>query len=389
MKEMNSKELFEFIRSADTKIVPELKSILSSYEINKLSIVQLLDSLKGDKNILLIDARSEKEFEESSIPFSKNFPVLTNSERHNVGLIYKNYSQSAALWLAMEYANPKSESLKNFLDENNAAQKIIFVYCWRGGGRSGYLSKMIFDLGFKASALTGGQRSYRKLVNEYFSQKLFPYDLIELSGLTGTGKTELLKSLLNQLPVINLEEAAGHHSSLLGRIPYEIRSFKPVENQSAFENNLFAQIYFNSFENKNPLTFLIESESKKVGNFEIPKILYGKMLTAPALKIVSSMENRIRRIVMDYFGNDLRGIEHVRNKLIEKQKFFRQQMSKMIFDELISLLDKGRVEEFTGIMLTEYYDKRYKVKGKIPEAEISSDDFEKAKTEIINFVKSI
>ncbi len=404
IKDNNTKELFEFIRTVNTKNVPSLKDILSQYEINKLSVEDVLQNLKEDcENILLIDARSEKEFEETSLPSSINFPVLNTFERHNTGLIYKKYSQSSALWLAMQYANTKSEELKLFLESKKASQKMIFVYCWRGGGRSGYLAKMISDLGYKPSTLTGGYKSYRKKVNDFFSLKEFPFELLELSGLTGSGKTELLRSLKNDLPVIDLEDAARHYSSLLGQIPYDINNIKPVQNQTAFENNLFSQIYFNShvqsdsthsthsthstLSTLSPL--LIESESKKVGNFEIPKYLYEKLQHAQSVKITSSIDSRVRRIVKDYFGNDLRGIEPMKRLMTSKTGFFRQQLSNAIFDELMQLLDSERVYEFTEIMIKEYYDKKYKDKGKKPLAEISTDNIHSAVKELKEFYKKI
>lgn len=377
-------ELFEYIRSIDVSDTPSLKSILGNYEIKKFSAEQILNSIKEIKDsTLLIDARSEMEFAETSLPFAKNFPVLKNTERHNTGLIYKKYSQTSALWLAMQYADPKSENLKKFLEENNASEKNIFVYCWRGGGRSSYLSKMIIDLGYNPSVITGGYKAYRKFVNDFFSEKIFPYGLLELSGLTGSGKTELLKSVSDSLPVIDLENAARHYSSLLGQIPYDINNIEPVKNQTAFENNLFSNIYLHF----NDSTFLIESESKKVGNFEIPASLYDKLIISPTVKIVSSMECRVKRIVRDYFGEDNRGIIPMRNKLMDKQSFFKQQLSNKLFNELIELLDSERVYEFTEIMIKDYYDKRYKDKGKKPIAEISTDNIFTAKVEISDIYK--
>lgn len=399
IKDKTTKELFEFIRTIDTNNIPSLKSILGSYEIQKFNIEQVLTLLKNDNNnILLIDTRSKKEFEESAIPYSVNFPVLNNNERHNVGLVYKKYSQTSALWLAMEYANIKTDSLKLFLDENNALNKIIIVNCWRGGGRSSYLSKMIFDLGYKASVLNGGFKSFRKSVNEFYSQNIFPYELIELSGLTGCGKTELLKSVSDKLPVIDLEDSAKHFSSLLGQIPYDITNTKSVKNQAAFENNLYSQIFFNLIVNSpdssdstdSPCsTFLIESESKKVGKFDIPKNLYSKMEMSPSIRIVCSIENRIKRIVRDYFGDDLRGIIPMKNIITEKSSFFKQQLSNSIFNEIIRFLDEGRVYEFTEIMINKYYDMKYKDKGKKAIAEISTDDILSAKEELLEIYKNV
>jgi len=390
----NAAELFDYIRNIDIKGIPSLKSILNSYDIIQIPVEEVLFNLKENKkSFLLIDARSEKEFGETSLPCSENFPVLNNNERHNTGLIYKKYSQTSALWLAMQYADPKSESLKFFLEENKASDKKIIVYCWRGGGRSGYLSKMISDLGYKPSVISGGYKSYRKLVNDFFSEKPFPYELLELSGLTGSGKTELLKSVSGTLPVIDLENAARHFSSLLGQIPYDINNVVPVKNQTAFENNLYRDIHLNSTLFINTIntintinsinsTFLIESESKKVGNFEIPGSLYDKLTVSPTVRIVSSMECRVKRIVRDYFGDDQRGIAFMKKKLTDKESFFKQQLSNNLYNDLIIMLDKERVSEFTEIMIRDYYDKRYKDKGKKPVAVISTDDMITAKEEI-------
>ncbi|MEP7146338.1 MAG: tRNA 2-selenouridine(34) synthase MnmH, partial [bacterium] len=389
------------IRSIDSKDIPSLKEILGKENIEKVNVKDVLYLLyENNSSTLLIDARSEKEFEDSSIPYSVNFPVLNNSERHNTGLIYKKYSRSSALYLAMEYANPKMDSLNRFLSSHNASDKIIIIYCWRGGGRSGYLSKMISELGYKPMILTGGQKSFRKYVNDFFAQEPFPFELIEISGLTGSGKTELLKAVSVSLPVIDLEDAAKHYSSLLGHIPYEIKNIPAVTNQSAFENNIFSQIFFNKFNKKalpdncnsgtsGPLTFLIESESKKVGSFQIPENLYNKMKSATGIRIITTLENRVKRIVNDYFGTDLKGIEPMKRIIIEKVNFFRQQLSKNIYDKAILLLDQKRVEEFTEIMIVEYYDKKYTDKGKKPCAEIFYNDLDTAQKELLSLVKKL
>lgn len=377
-----SKELFDFIRSADTSEFPSLKTILENYNTPKLPVDNILSEIKKNPdNVLLIDARSEKEYEDTSLPCSVNFPVLTNEERHNTGLVYKKYSQTAAVWLAVQYALPKETDLIFFLKSHNASGKDIFVYCWRGGGRSGYLAKMITDAGYNPKVLSGGYKNYRRAVNGFFSNNEFPYGILELSGMTGCGKTELLKLLSGKLPVLDLEDAAKHYSSLLGHIPYEINDTAPVKNQSSFENNLFSQISLNNLINVGG-TFVAESESKRVGKFQVPKIIYDKLITAPSVRIISSMNCRVDRIVKDYFGSDLRGIEPMIKVLTERKSFFRQQLSAEVFNELIRLLQKERVHEFTEIMMREYYDKKYRVKDKIIIAEVSSDDSSKAVEEI-------
>ena len=385
IKDSNPKELFEYVRSADVSEVKSLNEIISGYDFNSVSIEEILSSIKiNSPETLLIDARSEKEFEESAIPDALNFPVLTNIERHNVGLIYKKYSQTSALWLAIQYAEPKSESLKEFLKANNAYEKKTYIYCWRGGGRSKYLSKMAADLGRKPAVLKGGYKSFRQSVNNYFSQSKFGEGLLELSGLTGCGKTELLRSVTGILPVIDLELSARHFSSLLGHIPFEIRNYSPVSNQSAFENSVYSQIFFGKNVNHSETKYVIESESRRIGPFEMPGILFEKLQSSPSVKITCSIDGRIKRIVNDYFGEDLKGIKPMLKIMNDKENFFRQRLSNKSFDYLIMLLNEQRVSEFCEIMIKEYYDKKYLDKAKTHIIEISTDDIASAKDELIN-----
>lgn len=381
-------ELFEYVRKYDVSSQSSLKDVLQSYKIDSIEINQLFGEIKSGNDFLLLDARSEKENNESSIPFSKNFPVLNNEERHNVGLIYKKYSTDAALKLAMEYADPKAELLGKFLRDNNAEEKRIIIHCWRGGGRSKYLAKMITDLGFAALILTGGMKSYRGAVNEFFGTKPFPYKLLEVSGITGSGKTELLNLMKDEFPVIDLELAARHYSSLFGFVPYKIKNFNPVTNQSAFENNIFGQIISAERKFGKIDYFLVESESKKVGDFIIPQSLFEKINTAQSVKVISSLDRRISRINKDYFEDDLRGIPEMNKILTDKARFFRQEMSNAVYETLLESLNKKDIYTFTRIMMESYYDLKYKDKGKTPLKEIYIDNSAEAVKNFAEFLKS-
>lgn len=380
------KELFEFIRQVEIDENTSLKDIFSKYTFDPIDINSLTEKIRDNEDILLIDARSENEFNETSLPFANNFPVLNNLERHNVGLLYKKYSQSSAVWLAQEYANVKSSLLKDFLKKNKADEKEIIVYCWRGGGRSKYLSKLIIDLGYKVKFLSGGQKAYRKLVNDFFSDENQKFKFIELRGLTGSGKTEILNALKNDLPVIDLEFAAKHYSSLFGNIPYDINNFSRIKNQSAFENSLFGQ--FAKYDLNNLPLFLIESESKRVGDFEIPSNVFKAIDSAPCIEIISSFDSRIKRIVKDYFGDDNRGLEPMKKIFKDREKFFKAQLSTEVYGRLLDYLENAEVSKFTAEMMEKYYDKRYKVKPKEPIATVNFEDVEITKKQIITVYKN-
>ena len=380
-------ELFSYIRSVVDKNVPSLEETFKAYDWKRLTADEVIDLQNHNDNILLLDARSEKEFDESHLPGALSFPVLSNIERHYVGLIYKKHSQQAAVWLAMKYADPKLESLERFLKENDAASKQIIVYCWRGGGRSSYLAKMISDLGYSPAKMTGGFKAYRRLAFDFFERKELPFGLLEISGLTGSGKTELLKSVKEDFPVIDLELSARHYSSLFGRVPYDNLSYEPVQNQAAFENNIYADI-IHKIESPNKFhpKYLIESESKKVGNFFIPSVLYHSMQTCPTIKVESSLEARVKRIVKDYFGRDNRGIEPMLGIMTKNERFLKEKLSKEVYDNAIALLKAGDTYAFTEVMMVQYYDKRYKAKDKTPIAVINTDSIRDARMELLNIL---
>lgn len=376
----SQKELFEYVRKYDTDSIPALNEILRDYNLRFIEIDEL-EKLIFNKDILIIDARSPKEFEETHIPVAVNFPVLANEERHNVGLVYKKYSEKAALKLAIEYAEPKAEQLEQFLKDNGAKDKQIIAHCWRGGGRSKYLSKMIIDEGYDVVVLKDGIKSYRNNAVKYFSLNSFPYSLLEISGQTGCGKTEVIRKLSERFPVIDFEKSARHFSSLFGYIPYKIRNYPPVHNQTAFENNIFGEILYNQKFHSEATRYFAESESKKVGDFYIPSPLYSTLENAETIKIQSSFENRVNRIMKDYFDHDNRGLEPMEEIFRKKERFFKKEISGRKYEEALAALKFGDARTFTEIMLN-YYDSRYKEKPKEPIAEISSDDITSCAEEI-------
>ncbi|MFA7361899.1 MAG: tRNA 2-selenouridine(34) synthase MnmH [Candidatus Kapaibacterium sp.] len=383
----SDKEVFDYVRTFDLSEIKPLADVLAPYTFNYIEIDELLNLIYKD-DVLIVDARSEKEYEETSIPTSVNFPVLNNEERHNVGLVYKNYSDIAAVELALQYSSFKTEKLNEFLATHDARNKNIYVYCWRGGGRSKYLSKMIFDAGYKPKTLIKGIKSYRHKVNELFSHETFPNELIEINGLTGSGKTEIIKALNGKLPTIDLEKAARHFSSLFGFVPYKIRGFSPVHNQTAFENNIFAEFIFNRNVFSNYGTYIVESESRKVGDFYVPINLYSEIENAKVINVETSFENRVKRLKTDYFEFSNGYLEMI-NILKAKDRFFRKEMSNAFYDASLEALNRGNAEEFISVMLEKYYDVKYKDKGKKAVAVINNDDVNEAVEQIISIYSGI
>lgn len=382
----NDKELFEFIRKADISDTPELKDVFEKYTIESIDIDSALQNINDD--VLILDARSENEFETSHLPNAINFSVLNNNERHFVGNLYKNYSQKSAVWLAIQYASEKYENLKESLTSiPNFESKQIYVYCWRGGGRSKYLSKMILDLfpEKKVNFIKGGFKSYRHCALKFFESEIHSYNFIELTGLTGCNKSKLIELCSTEIPSINLELAARHQSSLFGKIPYQIRGFSEVKDQSSFENNLYNEFLKCVKPDSNDFPFLIESESRKIGNFVIPPNLYQKISEAKSILIESTLEERINVIKEDYFMDDMRGLPLILKVFTEKSDFFKQQLSNEIYSEMLEALENENAYKFIKYMLVKYYDVRYKDKGKKPLLVINRGDLKHRANELIHF----
>lgn len=382
----NDRELFAYVRQYNLENVKDLTSLIPGYVFEYTSIDEIIEKIKKQElDFVLLDARSEKEYHETHVPYALSFPVLSNIERHNVGLVYAKYDQRAALLLAKEYADPKINVLNRFLEKHNPNKQLVYVYCWRGGGRSKYLAKMVTDCGYRVKIIYGGIRSFRQMVNKFNSINPFPYNLIEISGLTGVGKTRILRALNDKFATIDLEHSARHFSSLFGYVPYKIRQQEPVHNQTAFENNIFSEIIVNYCRYRKYPFYLIESESKKVGDFLLPENLYYKLLNALSLNIYANIEVRVSFLKEDYFTND-EGKTEMLKIFSEKERFFKQELGSKLYSELFGDLKNDRIDNFIEKMLINYYDVKYRKKPKTPLLEIENDLQLSAVNEITSFL---
>ena len=302
-----------------------------------MSIIKIKDFLDGEFDYIL-DARSPKEFEESHIPGSRNFYVLNNEEHAYIGDMYVNNSKFLAKKEGVCFMLENiSKQLKNF-DAPPGSR--ILVYCARGGKRSTALYTILSQLDYRVCKLEGGYKAFRKWVVEYLQS--FPHKKFAvLRGNSGCGKSELLNYLS---PSLDLEKLANHYGSLFGS-----RGAQPSQKQ--FENEIAMFLYKTNPEK----TIFIEAESSKIGKLIVPKLLHKRMQESLQIEITADMEDRIKRII-EYYG-DIDSKEFTEN--LEKIKPF---ISKKIYEELRINFKNGNLEKVAEILLTEYYDKKYKKK---------------------------
>src|SRR3989344_6600275 len=97
--------------------------------IQKISVEDAINL----KDSVFIDVRTPNEFEEYHINDAINVPLFSNSERHEIGCLYKQVSQEKAIQLGMDLFLSRIDS---YLKEIKGIKKDLIVYCWRGGMRS-------------------------------------------------------------------------------------------------------------------------------------------------------------------------------------------------------------------------------------------------------------
>ena len=318
----------------------------------------------------LIDVRTAQEYEKGSIPDAFNYPLFDNLERAEIGVIYRKIGKNAAVVKGLEFFEPRIQQFLSSL--TNLKSKRLVVFCARGGMRSASVVRLLQYQGFQAAQLQGGYKSYRSYVLRQLRKPVPP--LIVLHGSTGVGKTLLLKKLPDHL---DLEEFAGHRSSLFGAIN------KIPQTQKNFEALLAKKI----IELPNTRPVFIEGESRKVGKVFIPQSLAEAMKYGTLVLLQASFDTRIRRIVEEY-------------KICDEQTFLQtdlilQSMQKVLgkkkAEQLRQWLRKGEFENIVHVLLEEYYDPRYQHAMRMNEyaLKLSAEDLNGAAEKLVQFRNGI
>ncbi|MGL5354442.1 MAG: tRNA 2-selenouridine(34) synthase MnmH, partial [Clostridium sp.] len=245
-------------------------------------------------NVPLIDTRAPIEFIKGAFENSVNLPIMTDEERHLVGICYKEKGNEEAVKLGHKLVcgDIKEERLngwKLFIENNPNAM----IYCFRGGSRSTISQEWISTyLGKDIIKLNGGYKAFRNyLINELSPEAQTSKPII-LAGLTGTGKTNLLKELENS---IDLERIANHRGSAFGG------HTTPQPTQINFENNLAYELI--KHRSKGYSHIILEDEGGNVGANFIPKPLAAYFKSGDLVIIESSLEDRVSITLNEYVIN--------------------------------------------------------------------------------------
>jgi tRNA 2-selenouridine synthase len=241
---------------------------------------------------VILDTRSPAEFAEDHVPGAISCPVLDNEERARVGTIYKQVSPFDAKKLgAALVARNIGFHINNSFSEKPKTWRPL-VYCWRGGKRSAAMTHVLREIGWDAKSLEGGYKAYRRYVVESLSALPRDCSFKVIHGVTGSGKSRLLRALQSAgAQVLDLEELAAHRGSVLGDLPE-----RPQPSQKMFESLLLEKLL--SFDPGKEI--FVEGESKKIGQLQVPEALIERMRASECLLLQAGTETRIELLLDEY-----------------------------------------------------------------------------------------
>ncbi len=317
---------------------------------------EVLERMRQGLEQTLIDVRSEYETAQGRLPNSCNLPILTQSERHSVGICYKERGQEAAIELGHQLVDPlRPERVAAWRSAIKLAQVPTgLVMCWRGGLRSQIACQWLAEAGVETERVMGGYKAIRKLLLEAMDA---PRELILLGGMTGSGKTELLQLLSSSQ--VDLEAAAEHRGSAFGAL-----GLGEQPAQASFENNLGWQLH------RSGSFAVVEDESRMLGRLQIPENFFQKMSTAPLVMLEDSLDSRVNRIYREYVAEPLiRGIDpnRLHQSLAQSLSTLKRRLDRHFVGILQSLgraFTEGNSLEYHAAWIAEllerYYDPRYR-----------------------------
>lgn len=241
-------------------------------------------------DVPLMDVRAPTEFQKGSFPLASNAPLMSDEERHRVGIRYKEQGQSSAIDLGHQLVRDdiRQERVNQWVRFANSNPD-GYLFCFRGGLRSRIVQEWMAEAGMDYPLIEGGYKALRRFLIDELEAICHRMPIILVSGRTGTGKTRLLDELPNP---VDLEGMANHRGSSFGR------TLTPQPGQINFENRL-AVAMMKAWHHGHGPAFL-EDESALIGRCRLPDVLRERMAEAPMVILERPLDERVGIILQDY-----------------------------------------------------------------------------------------
>ena len=260
----------------------------------------------------MIDTRSPIEFEKGAFPTSVSLPLMTTEERAQVGTCYKQRGQQAAIELGHRLVSGAVKEARVQAWVEFARQHPEgYLYCWRGGLRSGICRQWMHEAGCDYPRITGGYKAMRRFLIGEFERICAQRPMLLLGGRTGCNKTEMIEQLPN---AVDLEGLANHRGSSFGRRP----GGQPT--QLGFENALAVAMLKVEHGDavRTGAAMVLEDEGRLIGRCSTPLSLQRKMADSPLVVLEVPLEERVEHSYRNYI---LHKLEEWQQKLDEEAGF--------------------------------------------------------------------
>jgi tRNA 2-selenouridine synthase len=165
-----------------------------------------------------------------------------------------------------------------------------------------------------------------------------------LRGMTGVGKTLVLREVERLRPgsTLDLEELAGHRSSLLGMV-----GLQPV-SQKTFETGIRERLARGFVGD----LMIVEGESRKVGDVIVPPRVWSALQGATNLWLEAPIARRVDVLIEDYLARP-EALPTLRRQLDAVAARMPQR------PDLVAMLDRGDARALVELLLVKYYDPLY------------------------------
>ena len=323
-----------------------------------LPVAQVVAQLRTFNTI--IDARSPSEYAEDHLPDAINAPVLDDAQRAEVGTLNARSGAFEAKRLGAAIAARNIGALISQLFAERDRDWRPLVYCWRGGNRSGSLATVLARVGWRTTVIDGGYRAFRRHVVAELATLPQGLRFVVVGGRTGSAKSRLLEHLaVRGEQVLDLEALARHRGSVLGGLPDD-----PQPSQKRFET-----LIWDTLRQADPLRpIFVESESRKVGQCQVPEALILAMRRSRVAIIEAEVDVRSRFLLAEYdhFQEDVPGLYALLDRLATLHGHAR-------IEDWKALVAQDRWLELVERLLVEHYDPSYDRSmtrnfGQLPEA---------------------
>ncbi len=308
----------------------------------------------------VLDVRTPGEFAHAHLPGALNLPLFTDHERAVVGTTYKQVGRDAAIEWGWTQVQPRLTELVTQARLLVPGKRAV-VHCARGGLRSRSVAWLLMQAGMDVVTLRGGYKSIRRWV---LAVNDAPYQLVVLSGHTGSGKTAVLQELAARgEQVLDLERLANHKGSAFGALGEAAQpSNEYFENQMA---TVLAAL--------DPTRRIwVEDESLRIGNCAVPAVFWNRMRASTVVRLEIPAAARLAFSLATYGRHDV-------TELKDAVRRVEKRLGGLRVKQANQFLDDGEFARAAAIML-EYYDQCYshslakRVRGVIVRVPVESTD---------------